>query len=103
MRFTAAGAISPVCPLPGIRFSSTPWAKPWLISGLQNKKGTPVGVPYFHLAAGALAAVATQICAVGVVAAAAAAEQNDQDDNPPNVAAGTVAVTHNRYLRNIIS
>ena len=67
------------------------------------EKGTPIGVPLFHLAAGAIAAVAAQVCAAGavVVAAAAAAEQNNQDDDPPNtIAAEAIAVTHNRYLRN---
>ena len=61
------------------------------------EKGTPFGVPCFHLAAGAIAAVAAQICAASavVVAAAAAAEQNYQNDDPPN----TITVTHNPYLR----
>ena len=62
-------------------------------------------MPCFHLAAGAIAAVAAQVCTAGIVAvaAAAAAEQNDQDDDPPNaIAAEAIAVTHNRYLRNSI-
>lgn len=67
-------------------------------------KGTPVGVPFVYLAAGALAAVTAQVCAAAVVVVAAAAEQNDQNDNPPNTAtAEAIAVTHNHYLRNSIS
>ena len=68
----------------------------------QNKKGTPIGVPRFCLAAGAIAAVAAQVSATGVVAVAAAtAEQDSQDDDPPNtIAAEAITVTHNRYLRN---
>ena len=63
-------------------------------------------MPCFYLAAGAIAAVAAQVCAAGIVAvaAAAAAEQNDQNDDPPNaIAAEAIAVTHNRYLRNPFS
>ena len=59
----------------------------------------------FYLAAGAIAAVAAQVCAAGIVAvAAAAANQQNQNDDPPNTAAAeAITVTHNRYLRNSIS
>ena len=67
--------------------------------------GTPLGVPFFHLAAAAVTLAAAVVAALAAVAAiaAAVAQQEDQNDDPAHIPTAETVIAHTYYLRNFLA